>query len=998
MMLLCAATAATFVAGGGCRKEAEPAEEGPLCTQVPGSLPTDVPEGLSGMSEIPIQYVFVLMQENHSFDNYFGRFQDYLKFIAPKRPGDPRVQHGGIDVPCLPYDLLSAEQKKTEDRLLDSSYDPRSNAPFNPTHAGADPKCGEKHYWKHAKTDAQQCVSDTCHEWWCSHLAWDSGRMDGFFEGNDGFHEGGEPKPPSAAELKGDRAMWYYDQTNIPFYYWLAEQFGLGDRYFSSLLGPTFPNRDYLYGATSRGLVSNGSATYGDDTPVGCVDVATTFQFAKDQSADPKALNGNNTIYDAMKHGNVLWAQWVRIRYSNILASAKYGAWYGSGGLVGQRYYDGQAQQLAPAEWGFEKFIRNENDLIRSWIKGGNDPAAFKPKFDPNAPNAGGSPQATQVHFLDAGGLEDVNGEDEHPPGVPQMGQRFVYDVFRVLMENPEVWKRSVLFITYDEAGGFYDHVPPPRACTPDNIDPNYIGGAYGEGKFADHTDKKYGGHFDRYGFRVPFMVISPWTKPHYVSHNTYDHTSILRFLEGRFGLPALTRRDANADPLLDFFDFNGARDKLRGNMIGWGREGDQFPPKEGFPNTPSEEALSQKPPPTKYATVDDVRYYGLAKDNHAEKFNMQANATCLALYPPTSGVNHSEICNVLGANVYNSYTDSLGKPPPKNYDSQKSEPFPNQSSMSSTGTGGGAGSCGPKQLYAGGARLLAIDSKYLYIATHDGIWFKGMHPEAGLAKVPIGGGDAVKFASTPDGMIAVNNFALDGDTAYWAHQGVGVTKQAANPGAPPADILKGGIGSIAIYDKFIYYYQSDGLVHRAGLSGESPAGLINDSGGVSALTAAAAGVFYSGQVDVIRLGLDGSGNAPLINKTQYGGAPFQLLVYGGYLYARFGNGQLGSPVPSPKDHLVRAPVMGGTAQEIVFDEPMFDFAVDDSYAYYASFYWPATFDTPPPAKASIRRVATLGGSPETVVGDTIPPDGVRVDATSLYWGDDKGLWALPKP
>lgn len=99
------------------------------------------------------------------------------------------------------------------------------------------------------------------------------------------------------------------------------------------------------------------------------------------------------------------------------------------------------------------------------------------------------------------------------------------------------------LFLTWDEHGGFWDHVPPPAACVPDDIPPMLSSG-----------DEP--GAFDRYGIRVPVVVVSPFARQRYVSHRVHDHTSILRFIETRFDLPALTRRDANADPMLNFFDF----------------------------------------------------------------------------------------------------------------------------------------------------------------------------------------------------------------------------------------------------------------------------------------------------------------------------------------------------------------------------------------------------------------------------------------------------------
>ena len=132
---------------------------------------------------------------------------------------------------------------------------------------------------------------------------------------------------------------------------------------------------------------------------------------------------------------------------------------------------------------------------------------------------------------------------DEHPPSNVQVGQAFVASIVNGLMTS-SAWSTSALFLTYDEHGGFYDHVAPPAAPIPDNIPPML--------KPGDTP-----GAFDHYGMRVPAVVISPYSKSHFVSHVVHDHTSILRFIEYRFGLPSLTNRDANADPMLEMFDFN---------------------------------------------------------------------------------------------------------------------------------------------------------------------------------------------------------------------------------------------------------------------------------------------------------------------------------------------------------------------------------------------------------------------------------------------------------
>ena len=151
------------------------------------------------------------------------------------------------------------------------------------------------------------------------------------------------------------------------------------------------------------------------------------------------------------------------------------------------------------------------------------------------------------VVFVDPPGLgvDQADSADEHPPADVHVGQKFASDVVHALFKSPQ-WKKSALFLTYDENGGVYDHVAPPTACAPDSTPPSLEG-----------ADVGVAGGFDRLGFRVPLVVVSPYAKKGYSAHGTYDHTSITRFLETKFKVPALTARDANADPLLDLFDFS---------------------------------------------------------------------------------------------------------------------------------------------------------------------------------------------------------------------------------------------------------------------------------------------------------------------------------------------------------------------------------------------------------------------------------------------------------
>jgi phospholipase C len=131
----------------------------------------------------------------------------------------------------------------------------------------------------------------------------------------------------------------------------------------------------------------------------------------------------------------------------------------------------------------------------------------------------------------------------ENPQNI-SLGETFVQMVVEAIGSSPQ-WRKTVLIITYDEHGGYYDHVPPPVALAPDDIAPVVPSG-----------EQTYDG-FRRYGFRVPSVVVSPYSKKDYVSHMVYDHTSVLAFLEKKFNLPAFTKRDANANDLFDFLDLN---------------------------------------------------------------------------------------------------------------------------------------------------------------------------------------------------------------------------------------------------------------------------------------------------------------------------------------------------------------------------------------------------------------------------------------------------------
>jgi phospholipase C len=137
----------------------------------------------------------------------------------------------------------------------------------------------------------------------------------------------------------------------------------------------------------------------------------------------------------------------------------------------------------------------------------------------------------------------DFNNQSEENPQDVQFGDQFLAQVVNAVMASPQ-WPHTLLVWCYDESGGYYDHVPPPKAVKPDKVAPVLAAG--------DHP-----GAFNRLGFRVPAGVVSPYARPNYVSHVVHDHTSVLKLIETKWNLPALTYRDYAADNLLDSVDLS---------------------------------------------------------------------------------------------------------------------------------------------------------------------------------------------------------------------------------------------------------------------------------------------------------------------------------------------------------------------------------------------------------------------------------------------------------
>jgi phospholipase C len=375
----------------------------PARRRPPGSLPD--PRLPAGADAVPqVEHIVVVMQENHSFDNYFGMLGRGDGFALDRRG--------------------------------------------QPVNVNPDPSGGYVRAFHESDTCQPGGVSQS---WNASHIQFAGGRNDGFVRSDSGVW-----------------AMAYFNGQDIPFYYSLGRTFPVCDRYFSSVLAQTYPNRRFLMAGTAFGLISTDTSSITQDPP-------------------------NGTIFDRLNAHGISWKSYAS-NISTLYIIASVPKHNPSNMTTIDRFFADAAAGTLPA-----------------------------------------------VSYVDSNIL---TGDEENPQDI-QLGEAFVSSVVQAVMSGP-AWPKTMLVWTYDEHGGYYDHVPPPPAITPDSIPP----------RITVPPDQP--GAYDRYGFRVPTVVVSPRGRPDFVSHTIYDHTSILKTIERKWNLPAMTYRDANARDLFDCLDLTG--------------------------------------------------------------------------------------------------------------------------------------------------------------------------------------------------------------------------------------------------------------------------------------------------------------------------------------------------------------------------------------------------------------------------------------------------------
>lgn len=500
-----------------------------------------------------ISHVILMLQENHSFDSYFGMLNPY------------RDAHGwniGDDGNTYNVDGI-------DDKLSTISNEDDQGTSYS--------------LFKFKST----CVDDMSSSWLASYgdvnrydfLTTRSINMDGFVHNAEGYaiscsaSGAGGSCAGNFTDTAGQRAMGYYDQDFLNYYYYMASQFAVSDRWFSPVSSKSIANRVATFtGGTTQGLVKDP----GGDDKLGQLDIPNIFQ-ELDQA------NVSWKIYYTVSEGfcldeddcsggpNVLYPATT---FSVLSYSYQY-------------LYENPSGAVCTPPTQPSSVV---GDASNSFCIDSNHIAPLKQFFTDLTNNA-----LPAFAFIEAG----YGNNDEHPGSGQSilLGEAQVANIVNSFMTSP-AWANSAFFLSYDEGGGPYDHVPPVPgysnqntdaslgtipdistiAVNPDNYYPCLPGGSSpycncppGDTSQSTHCDlasidpgansgdaAAVQGFAAQLGFRLPNIIISPFTRRHYVSHTPMDHTAVIKFVENRFigSSTHLTARDAAQPNLLDFFDF----------------------------------------------------------------------------------------------------------------------------------------------------------------------------------------------------------------------------------------------------------------------------------------------------------------------------------------------------------------------------------------------------------------------------------------------------------
>ncbi len=437
-----------------------------------------------------LNHIIFMAQENRGLDHYFGALRQYW--------ADNKFADASFD--GLPqFNPTSGIAPLYSPPPTNPGCDPAYPPPADCTEDSSSPNVTSYHL-------ITQCVENPSPSWNEGHQDWNltdpisgTAALNGYVY--TGAHDARNNNPPFH-DTNGIRVMGYYDASDLNYYYFMASEFSTSDLWFAPVMTRTSSNRDYLIAATSQGYVY----------PIGT------------DSGD-QALLTAAPIFEKLQNAGISWKIYVNPENtacaSNPSASCLLTLSYIQNFEWGQTIPQNYPNSLVPIS---QYFTDLQNGTL---------------------------PQVAMIEPASSAGLDEHGSDSDQYPINIQLGAQYVESLVNALMSSSS-WKDSAFILTYDEAGGFYDHVAAHTAASPDGIKPvDLLPGDICTGATGPTCD------FTFTGYRVPIIVVSPYARKHYVNHNVADHTAILKLIETRFNLPALTKRDAAQINMTQFFNFN---------------------------------------------------------------------------------------------------------------------------------------------------------------------------------------------------------------------------------------------------------------------------------------------------------------------------------------------------------------------------------------------------------------------------------------------------------